>query len=157
MVRCNCLVCSMPYGNSVLLVMQCVVAFTWCIQSFPSSYIPLLDSSSDGVNRMCSCVILFFFLFMVLVVLARLVFLSGLESALGYSLLSSASNCYSFVPTNSIQATSKKKNAHFRFPLLILHISPRNFACHRQVQVTNACPNSVMSDLTSRKADLHAP
>lgn len=61
MVRCNCLVCSMPYGNSVLLVMQCVVAFTWCIQSFPSSYIPLLDSSSDGVNRMCSCVILFFF------------------------------------------------------------------------------------------------
>lgn len=109
MVRCNCLVCSMPYGNSVLLVMQCVVAFTWCIQSFPSSYIPLLDSSSDGVNRMCSCVILFFFLFMVLVVLARLVFLSGLESALGYSLLSSASNCYSFVPTNSIQATSKKK------------------------------------------------
>ena len=45
----------------------------------------------------------------------------------------------------------KKKNAHFRFPLLILHISPRNFACHRQVQVTNACPNSVMSDLTSSK------
>lgn len=94
----------------------------------------------------------FSFLFMVLVVLARLVFLSGLESALGYSLLSSASNCYSFVPTNSIQATSKKKKKpHFRFPLLILHISPRNFACHRQVQVTNACPNSVMSDLTSSK------
>ena len=157
MVRCNCLVCSMPYGNSVLLVMQCVVAFTWCIQSFPSSYIPLLDSSSDGVNRMCSCVILFFFFCS-----WYLSFSPGLSFCLDWNLHWAIP--FSLLPATvthlSLLIRSKphqKKNAHFRFPLLILHISPRNFACHRQVQVTNACPNSVMSDLTSRKADLHAP
>ena len=117
-----------------------------------------------------------FFLFMVLVVLARLVFLSGLESALGYSLLSSASNCYSFVPTNSIQATSKKKMPifafHFSFstfllailrvivkckwPMPVLTLSCRIWPAERQIYTLPSIP-STPSSCASRKESSLTP
>lgn len=78
-----CVSCHMAY--SVLLVMQCTVAFRWCILSLPTLYIPLLDSSSGGGNRMCSCVDPFFFVLATVVLLAMLFSLTGYISAFSHS------------------------------------------------------------------------
>ena len=117
-----CVSCHMAY--SVLLVMQCTVAFRWCILSLPTLYIPLLDSSSGGGNRMCSCVDPFFSFSRLSSFLPCFSLWLVTYLHLATPTISSASRWYcQFVYTNFIWATYSKKHYHFCLPHYFLHIS----------------------------------
>ena len=143
----------------------------WCDASLPldrvacslqhhAFYIPLLSSSSSGVNRMYSC-IHHFFLSSCLSSCApfcsrcstllpdfSLCLLWNLRSAIPSS---PACRWYRpFVATNLIKAYIIEKTYPFSpSTSLSPHFLSHIFACHHIVEVANACPYTDMSDLSS--------